>query len=625
MTAQLSPVPVAKFFSNDGFPLAFGQLTTYVAGTTTPQATYVDSTQTTQNTNPIQLNFRGECNLWLDPTKTYKFLLQDLFGNTIPGWPIDNIPGGFGALPISTSLIPAPTNTFTLGNASFSWANVYVGPNNAPVLDTVSGNIGYYARTAAEIAAGVTPTNYAYPPGNILRYGANTTPGTTDMSLAFINAAATAQTGHGFIYLPAAGGPYNFASTITFSNVNGIQIYGDAAAIITAGTHYAGNTVLIFDHAVSGSNGIVVNTFIGFKMRDLVISMRRGSSGGGRAIYLNSGHDFELDNIKIDLAVGNSGCGIYLGGGTGGSSTFLGNIRNCKVMSDGGCSFQSNNTNTSITFETCYSNGGYYSIQSNVYCSLIGCAADSAPAASLYAYLVETSVSPAGSPNQGISFISCGAESANRGAWYVNGAENCTWISPFGANNNTSGGTGYGDLIHFDATGTTNSNNTIISPSDANPNGSTTASIYANVGNGTVYVLNANSNYLSKGIGGDSTWMLNSLTVEGDSNLEQGTFTATIGTGWTNTGTPTVTGKYIKKGKLVAIYVQVAPATNIQAASAAQIIIPWTPSFNGQCGQFDGNGASYGITTVSTLGKIFTQATGVLTVPLYFQGSFFIS
>ena len=41
----------------------------------------------------------------------------------------------------------------------------------------------YYDRTAAEISAGVTPTNYQYEPGNVLRYGDNTTPGTTDMGV----------------------------------------------------------------------------------------------------------------------------------------------------------------------------------------------------------------------------------------------------------------------------------------------------------------------------------------------------------------------------------------------------------------------------------------------------------
>lgn len=118
--------------------------------------------------------------------------------------------------------------------------------------------------------------------------------------------------------------------------------------------------------------------------------------------------------------------------------------------------------------------------------------------------------------------------------------------------------------------------------------------------------------------------MLNSLTVEGDSNVEQGTFTPTLGTGWVNTGTPTLTGKYIKKGKLVTVYVQVTPATNIQAGAAAQINIAWTPTFTMGGSQVDGNNVSYGVPTFS-IGKIFTQATGVLTTSLYFSGSFFIA
>jgi hypothetical protein len=45
--------------------------------------------------------------------------------------------------------------------------------------------------TLAEQAAGVTPVNYAYAPGYLLRYGVNTTPGTTDMTAA-IRAALSA-------------------------------------------------------------------------------------------------------------------------------------------------------------------------------------------------------------------------------------------------------------------------------------------------------------------------------------------------------------------------------------------------------------------------------------------------
>ena len=45
---------------------------------------------------------------------------------------------------------------------------------------------GYeYDITPDETSASVTPTDYIKEPGNVLRYGANTTPGTTDMSAAF--------------------------------------------------------------------------------------------------------------------------------------------------------------------------------------------------------------------------------------------------------------------------------------------------------------------------------------------------------------------------------------------------------------------------------------------------------
>ena len=69
MSAQLSPTPVFKGWANDGTPLAYGLLSTYAAGTTTPQATYIDSTLTTCRT-PIPLYWMpgGECALWLDPT-----------------------------------------------------------------------------------------------------------------------------------------------------------------------------------------------------------------------------------------------------------------------------------------------------------------------------------------------------------------------------------------------------------------------------------------------------------------------------------------------------------------------------------------------------------------------------
>lgn len=56
------------------------------------------------------------------------------------------------------------------------------------LLDSLYGLIA--TRTSLEVAAGVTPTNYFYPPGNVMRYGADPT-GVADSTTAITNAIAT--------------------------------------------------------------------------------------------------------------------------------------------------------------------------------------------------------------------------------------------------------------------------------------------------------------------------------------------------------------------------------------------------------------------------------------------------
>jgi hypothetical protein len=78
---------------------------------------------------------------------------------------------------------PTPTNTLSLGTPSLSYANAYLGPNAVPVFDANTGNIGYVARTAAEVSASIVPTDYFYPPGDVRRYGCDIT-GATDCTTA---------------------------------------------------------------------------------------------------------------------------------------------------------------------------------------------------------------------------------------------------------------------------------------------------------------------------------------------------------------------------------------------------------------------------------------------------------
>lgn len=92
MTGVITANPLYQFSDSLGAPLVAGTLTTYLAGTTTPTPTWQDSGLTVANTNPIVLNSRGECTLWLDSAVNYKFLLKDSSGTT--QWTVDNIRGG---------------------------------------------------------------------------------------------------------------------------------------------------------------------------------------------------------------------------------------------------------------------------------------------------------------------------------------------------------------------------------------------------------------------------------------------------------------------------------------------------------------------------------------------------
>lgn len=87
-----------------------------------------------------------------------------------------------------------------------------------------------FARTAAEVAAGVTPVDYSCLPGNVLRYGTNAVPGTTDMSSAIQDAIRQAALPGGApAYVPA--GTYSVPSQtlILFSNVT---LHGDGPSSV---------------------------------------------------------------------------------------------------------------------------------------------------------------------------------------------------------------------------------------------------------------------------------------------------------------------------------------------------------------------------------------------------------
>ena len=117
MAVNLSPVGNAfQFFSNDGLPLAGGKLQTYQAGSTTPLATYTDSSGLVANTNPIILGTSGRPpeTIWLQDGFFYKFVLSDADDVVIQTY--DNLYGIVDAAPPAAT--PIPTGAILLWSGS---------------------------------------------------------------------------------------------------------------------------------------------------------------------------------------------------------------------------------------------------------------------------------------------------------------------------------------------------------------------------------------------------------------------------------------------------------------------------------------------------------------------------
>jgi len=150
--ASLSPPPKLQFFGSDGLPLVGGKLYTYAAGTTTPLATYTDSTGVTQNTNPVILDATGQAGVWLPDTTTYKYVLKTSADVTL--YTVDYVS------------VPLTTNSFASPPAIGS------SVPNAGTFTTLiaTGQVTFTSTGAAVINVGTTSERPATPQTGMIRY-----------------------------------------------------------------------------------------------------------------------------------------------------------------------------------------------------------------------------------------------------------------------------------------------------------------------------------------------------------------------------------------------------------------------------------------------------------------------
>jgi hypothetical protein len=140
-TTSLSPTPKLQFFDLNGAPLSGGLLYTYAAGTTTPLASYTDSTGNFANTNPIVLDSRGEANVWLGGA-SYKLALYTSAGVLI--WTVDNISTNGSNLSVTDHTGDGTTTAFAVDDG---FTAIYINGvyQNRNTYTATSGTVTFSA------------------------------------------------------------------------------------------------------------------------------------------------------------------------------------------------------------------------------------------------------------------------------------------------------------------------------------------------------------------------------------------------------------------------------------------------------------------------------------------------
>ena len=253
--------------------------------------------------------------------------------------------------------------------------------SNAQVLSQIPQA---YQRTAAEIAAGVTPTNYAYPPYTIMRYGADPT-GVLDSTTALqsaINCAQAAQFGIVTVGIQSAslkiGSAWNFEADVLGIDFEGAYI--DASAFPAN----SGNWCTIKQANSNTNLSVPLNT--AHAIRNATFNGPGPTVAGDVCLYLNDTRSTPMISAKFhNVGFVNWTQDVVLGAG----SNFVGFSQCDFAMSDPGAGAVatysitmtpgSTNAGERYLFQDC----GWYSKtycinQGNVNsdCYLIGCSLD---------------------------------------------------------------------------------------------------------------------------------------------------------------------------------------------------------------------------------------------------------
>ena len=272
MSIVLSSVAGAasQFLDDSGVPLSGGFIYTYLAGTTTPAATYTSSSGATPNTNPIVLDAAGRppAEIWMTSTLSYKFIIKTSTGVTIRTY--DDLYG----VPTGSDL--KDFEALLAGSTGSSYVG-FIQSGSGAVATTVQAKLREYV--------------------SVKDYGA-TGNGTTD-DTAFIQNAINANPGR-TIFFPS--GTYKFTSITVTSNSTTLLGEGNFNnGTVLASTNTTGNDVTFSGAQHAGIQNMYFRPTV--------------KKSSGYAVYFtNNAYECFATNVRVDYHF--SGFGLYQATGT---------------------------------------------------------------------------------------------------------------------------------------------------------------------------------------------------------------------------------------------------------------------------------------------------------------------
>jgi hypothetical protein len=338
--ATLAPQPKLQFFDNNGNPLSGGRLYTYVAGTTTPQATFTDETGTVTNTNPVILDSRGEANVWFGPG-TYKLKLAT--AADVEVWSVDDIGSQLSVAdlatgiqtwlgnPTSANLRTAMVDETGTGALVFANAPTLVLPNVDVINEatpgvgvTVDGVLLKDSDVSAQDVTGSATVNAPIvnatgtsSSGGIVRLYEDTDNGTNYVQLT---APATLSANRVFT-LPDADG-----SVQQFLRTNGSGVLSFASPVVSAAMLTAsGQTELAFTDIPSWVKRITIGLSNLSTSSTVTPVVHLGDSGGYETTNYNS-YGIAATNTGVAGIGGASQTGFVLTNGVTAAGTLNGMI-----------------------------------------------------------------------------------------------------------------------------------------------------------------------------------------------------------------------------------------------------------------------------------------------------------